>query len=357
MSEDIRLKVELQASGARLKDASSLAARIGGAGPTDGVTLFLDDIAATVPTQAPFVAESPYELVEGDSPGRGALLRDGQQCRQIEFALPPSFSSRQTDEGVPFDRIMLRHGRDAIGSTVAQTCARVADACKFCGITVSRDAGSTARLKQPDQIAQVAAAAVGEGYSHAVLTTGTTSFVDCGIAHLEKCALAIRESTDGAIKVHVQFEPPADEEWIGRIAAAADSVAINMECFDEQTLSRVAPGKAATGLACYERAWKKAVAAFGQDQVSCFILAGLGEDPCSITRGCELLTSLGVYPFVLPFRPIRGTPLESHPTIQAEPMLRLYEQAAEIIATSGLSARNCAAGCVKCGACSAITDW
>jgi radical SAM protein (TIGR04043 family) len=356
-SDDVHLKVELQAMGARLERTASLKARAGGAGPADGVTLFLNDIVATVPTGARYVESSPYLLSEGDGQGRGLLWKDGEQYREVEFAAPPRFYSGITKGDVGFGKIALRHGRDAIGSTVAQFCVRTSDACSFCGIGLSAESGLTLPRKEPADIARVAFAAADEGFSHMVLTTGTTDLDECGILHLTRCARAVRESSSNSMKVHVQFEPPGDDELIERIAAVADSAAINMESFDPGVLSRLAPGKAATGVTRYERAWSRAVDAFGFGQVTCFIIAGLGEDPRSVAEGCALLTSLGVYPFVIPLRPIPGTPLETWYAPSSELMSGLYERAATIIESSGLRASECAAGCVRCGACSAITDW
>ena len=352
--DDVLLKVRLQARGVRLEAAREQ--RAGGAGPTDGVTLFFGGLVATVPTVAPFVSSSPFELVDTGTGGE-MLLRDGEPCREVEVAGPPAFYSLETGGGVPFRKIALRHGRDAIGSTVAQYCMRAGDACRFCGIAVSRQSGSTVALKEPGDLAEVGRAALEEGYRHAVLTTGTTDPGDCGIPHLEKCAAALKEATGVAMSVHVQFEPPADMSRIDRIARVSDSAAINIECFDPDALSRVAPGKAAAGVARYESAWRRAVSAFGAGQVCCFILAGLGEDPGSVARGAERLCEMGVYPFLLPFRPTAGTPMVAAAPPAEEMMVELYETVAGLVDASGMSAGDCLAGCVRCGACSAITDW
>ena len=52
---------------------------------------------------------------------------------------------------------------------------------------------------------------------------------------------------------------------------------------------------------------------FGRGQVTTYLLAGLGDTREAILAMCERLIALGVYPFVVPFVPIAGTPLESHP--------------------------------------------
>lgn len=347
----LRLKVEMQSLGVRLGPTRAAASRAGGAGPADGITVLIDDLVATVPTNAPYVERSPFSLRDDD-----ALLRDGEEVRVIGPAREPEFYSLRTRSGTPMRRVALRHGLNGIGSTVAQSCVRRGEACQFCGIAVTRQTGETLPVKRPDEIAEVCTAARGEGFEHIVLTTGTTDLEDCGIPHLSRCAEAVKNATEGRMKVHVQFEPPVEDRLIRKTAEHADSVAINMECFDPAALERVAPGKAAMGIERYERAWHVAVDAFGAGRVACFIIAGLGEAPDSVLKGCELLSSAGVYPFVLPLRPIPGTPMESWAPPSTDYMLGLYQEAASIIGGAGLSSVTCPAGCVRCSACSAITD-
>jgi acetamidase/formamidase len=67
------------------------------------------------------------------------------------------------------------------------------------------------------------------------------------------------------------------------------------------------PGKATVPLAQYREAWREAVRVFGHNQVSTYLLIGLGEDPDELVAGVEELIEMGVYPFVVPFRPLAGT--------------------------------------------------
>lgn len=349
IEDPIGLKVRLQSEGVRTEPRCGT--RAGGAGPAEGLTLFFEGLTATVPCAAPFARDSVFSLVEEDCVVR--LYERDTALLEVEIAGDPRFYSQAAPSGEPLNRIALRHGRDGIGSTVAQACNR---GCLFCGIALTRESGATTAHKRPKDIAEVARAGRSEGYEHFILTTGTTGPKDSGIEHMAACAMAVKDATAGEMSVHVQFEPPGDPSWIEHAAASADTAAINIECFDPDTLMRVAPGKAALGRELYERAWKNAVELFGPGQVTCFIIAGLGEPGKSIIEGCRMLTSFGVYPFVLPLRPVPGTPLGSRRPPSAREMASIYEDVAEIVTSAGLSARDCRAGCVRCGACSAITD-
>jgi biotin synthase-related radical SAM superfamily protein len=67
------------------------------------------------------------------------------------------------------------------------------------------------------------------------------------------------------------------------------------------------------------------------------------------------LIGLGVYPFVVPFVPISGTPLEQHPAPSTDFMVQVYAAIAPGLRDSDISAEAMAAGCAKCGACSALS--
>lgn len=347
--ELIELKTELQSRGAH---SGALAGREGGAGPADGVTIFLGDLVVTVPTRAPYTARSPYSIEEDG--GRWLLRKDGNELLEVELTSEPGFYNRSTPEGVSFKKIALRHGRDAIGTTVFQSCCHGIEACSFCSIDSSAASGTTTKEKRPADLARVSAAAAQEGYRHAVLTTGTMATPDRGIARLAECAEALRKASQ--MQVHVQFEPPRDISWISEAGRCAETCAINIESFDEVVRREVARGKARTSTAAYIEAWKVAVDVFGPGQVTSFIIVGLGESDSSVEEGAALLASLGVYPFLLPLRPLVGTRLEKTQPPRAARMLRLYEVCAGIVAEAGLDAASCSAGCVRCAACSAFPD-
>jgi biotin synthase-related radical SAM superfamily protein len=69
------------------------------------------------------------------------------------------------------------------------------------------------------------------------------------------------------------------------------------------------------------------------------------------------LAARGVYPFVVPFVPISGTPLESHPAPSPEFMRSVLEPLGQIVAGAGLRSADIKAGCGKCGACSSMSVY
>jgi hypothetical protein len=85
-------------------------------------------------------------------------------------------------------------------------------------------------------------------------------------------------------------------------------------------------------------------------------LIGLGESRQSVLEGCMQMTSRGVFPMLMPLRPIMGTPMESWSPPGVAQVRELYQTIAEMVRAAGLRASDCLAGCVRCVACSAFTD-
>ncbi|HEJ83760.1 MAG TPA: GNAT family N-acetyltransferase, partial [Desulfobacteraceae bacterium] len=226
--------------------------------------------------------------------------------------------------------------------------------CRFCGIELSLKNRQTIPLKTPEHLAETARKAHAlDGIRHVVLTTGTRSPQGVEVSILSAACTAIREAVD--LPVHAQFLPPDDPERLHELKlSGVDTVGIHIESMDMAVLSRTAPVKAAIGLKRYEAAWKAAVEIFGPNQVSSFLIAGLGERPDSIISGSERLADLGVYPFVVPLRPIPGSLMADALPPDPAVMRGIYERVAGILEKTGLAAGRSLAGCVRCGACSAL---
>jgi radical SAM protein (TIGR04043 family) len=345
------LITELQSRG--LRTESPLEGRRGGAGPSDSGMLWIEGVAATVPTDAPWVRSSPYSLRPEDD-GFG-IYRDGARLAGASASQRPRYYDLATADGIPYWKIALLH-LDSLASTVLQACAYWGndDQCRFCGIGLSLASGRTIARKSPEQLAEVAVAAKElDGAVDATLTTGSTSAPDKGALYVGRCGAAVKEAA--GLPVEVQFEPPADLDAIDAVAdMGVDSVGIHVESFDPEVLARVAPAKARTGVEGYFAAWERAVARFGQGQVSTYVILGMGEDPELTVAGCRRAIDMGVYPFVVPLRPIAGTLMEDHVPPSAEYTERIYRQVVPYLAARGITADNVSAGCARCQACSAM---
>ena len=347
------IQIELQSLGVRVTD--SFIGRRGGAGPAEGQVIVFKERALSVPTQSRYVALSPYEIKSNGS--SLVLLRDNNTIGKVFIPPKPRYYGLKTHNGITFDKFALMHGRDCLATTVYQDClCWHSDACcTFCGIGLSLKNNNTVLEKAPEELAKVAKQAkLLDKASHVTLTTGMRICEKETISHLGKCVKAIKQKSD--MPVHVQICPPADLNSIDSLKnAGADTIGIHIETFDQNVLRRVAPSKAGHGIEFFIKAWRHAVAVFGKNQVSSFIIAGLGEDITSVVAGAELLCDIGVFPYLLPFRPIPGTPLETSKPPAPETMQYLYEEVSVLLRKYGLSSIASKAGCVRCGACSSLS--
>src|SRR5712671_4132440 len=356
-----QLVTEMQSQGLRLADpAAGAPGRRGGAGPSDHKAVIVEGRTVMIPIHTAGARSSPYFAAAPSADGTSALLRDGIEVGRIAFPGRPRFYDMQTLEGVPYWMIAQLHSADVLATTVLQTCVRYGNrktACQFCAIGQSLAAGRTINRKTPEQLAEVAKAAVAlDGVTHMVMTTGTPPGRDRGAAILAESALAVRAAVDLAIQG--QCEPPDDDAWFARMKhAGIDALGMHLEAVTPQVRARIMPGKARVSLDRYFEAFAAAIPVFGRGQVSTYILAGLGDTKEAILATSERLIALGVYPFVVPFVPISGTPLESHPPPQPAFMHEILRPLALMLRAAGLRATDIKAGCGKCGACSALSTY
>lgn len=355
-----KLVTDLQSLGLQIGEHVGGMTRKGGAGPSDHKTITIAGQTIMVPVYTSGARRSPFQASQPDQNGASTLVRDGQPLGTIHFPAAPRFYGLTTADGIPFWKIALLHGRDTLATTVHQTCIRYADrrtSCQFCAIGQSLEAGRTIAYKTPAQLAEVAKAAVElDGVRDMVLTTGTPNMVDRGAAVLADSARAIRAAVD--LPLQVQCEPPRDHTWFQRLRdAGADSLGMHLEAATQAVRERIMPGKATVSVTRYMDAFAQAVPVFGRGQVNTYILAGLGDSAMDILALAERLITLGVYPFVVPFVPISGTPLENHAPPSAEFMKSVLAPLGRMLREAGMKSTDIRAGCGRCGACSSLSAY
>jgi radical SAM protein (TIGR04043 family) len=347
---DVELRTELAVLGLRSRPPVS---RRAGAGPSDDGHWSLQGLAATLP----MAEDSPFELREG-----GVLTRDGVVVEDalLEPVLRPRFYDLQTADGTPYEALARLHGTEVLATTVVQTCIRYtaeSTRCRFCTIEESLRAGATTQVKFPDQLAEVAEAAVRlDGVRQVVMTTGTSNGPDRGAKHLARCVAAVQEAVPG-LPIQVQIEPPLDLRWIEELhRAGASAIGIHVESLDQEVRERWTPGKATVALERYDEAWREAVRVFGHNKVSTYLLVGLGEDPDELVAGAQRLITMGVYPFVVPYRPLVGSLAHADGVPAPDPLTltRVTRRVAAALREAGMRGIDQGAGCAACGACSAL---
>ena len=197
-----------------------------------------------------------------------------------------------------------------------------------------------------------------DGVRQLVMTTGTSNGPDRGARHLARCVTAVSDVLP-RLPIGVQIEPPADLSWLRKLhAAGTTAIGIHVESLDQAVRERWTPGKATVGLERYDEAWTEAVRVFGRNRVSTFLLIGLGENPDELVAGAKRLIGMGVYPFVVPYRPLQGALAHADgvPAPSHELVADVTDRVATALQRAGMRGAEQGAGCAACGACSVLSS-
>ena len=354
------LLTELQSYGVQLSSDFGAPSRIGGAGPTDHKAMTVLGSTVMVPVHTYSVEGSPFSLGPIQSDGTASLNFINIPVVKVTFPPQPRFYSLRTVDEIPYWKIATLHSTDVLASTVLQTCIRYGNKntkCQFCAIGESLKSGRTIAKKSPEQLAEVAYAAMKyDGVRQVVLTTGTPTTNDRGASILCDSARAIKDATGLAIQA--QCEPPDDFLWFKRLhESGVDSLGMHLEAWNDKVRAKIMPGKAEVPLSYYMDAFKASVKVFGRGQVSTYLLAGLGDTKEELIHASRTLIDLGVYPFVVPFVPVTGTQLENHPAPNTDFMRSVLSPIGAMLAKAGMSSNTVKAGCARCGACSTLSTF
>jgi len=350
------LKVELQSYGLRIPDTKKI--RRGGAGPTGGIHLkILPDGDANIPVVGDFVKSSPYYLDQIN--GEHWVFRDEVALAQVEFMGDGKFSAHKTSSGIPMQKIGLLHCPTTFATTLLQTCDFWMDErrCKFCGIELTLKDRSTVGFKNAKALVEtIKLAKELDGISNIVFTSGVAPDEEKALGKYAEICWEVKKNT--GLPIQLQIIPPQDLGWLQKLkSSGVDALGVHIETFDPEVFEKITPGKAMIGLDKYIETWKEAVNVFGRWSVSTYILVGLGEKMETIIDGVTLCAEIGVYPFIVPFRPIAGTPMENVKPPNAEIMEYIYNEAAKILSQYDGGSKSSVAGCVSCGECSALPDF
>ena len=148
------LITELQSFGLRVQ--GQLSPRKGGAGPAEGEAFLIEGIPVNLPIGSEYVSKSPYILREEE--GQHLIFKEEKTVCPVNFIEKPRFYDHSTEEGIPYTKIALLHGKDCLATSVIQTCTywHSSERCRFCGIELSHRSGQTIKIKTPDQLSEVA---------------------------------------------------------------------------------------------------------------------------------------------------------------------------------------------------------
>jgi hypothetical protein len=335
----VALEVELFCRGLRVEPAvrAALEARRitrTRAGLGSGLEIVLPaspkDVWVNAPVDEPFVARSPFTLVDA---GHVFRICDARSEEHYEVVIPPEpgWYSRTTSRGTEMSRVGVLQGT-YLGIYLSNTClywySRPAPLnCLFCTSGKNVGVNEIAR-KHVEDVVEVARAAQKE--SGSVFTHFNTGYQYeenprrrsvHGLTQAKPYVAAVRSRVGGFIGLQsVPVTRECYDEYDELIAAGVDHFSFCVEFLEPTTFAALCPGKNATvGQQAFFDAMEYAARKLGKGRVSGEIIAGL-EPVTSTMRAIDRIVETGAFPTVCIFRPLVGSDLERVPPPDPEAM-------------------------------------
>jgi len=169
----------------------------------------------------------------------------------------------------------------------------------------------------------------------------------CEIARL------VREFSNCSIAI--EFAPPSDLKKLEKLKECGVNVAImNLEIANPVLRRQICPGKSRISYEHYYAALERAVEIFGWGQVSSVLIGGI-QPMEDIVAECEKLCSIGVFPTIMPFRPMDNCRLKDVPACNPEDLRTMSLKLGTMLVKNNLHP-HLQEGCTKCGGCSVEND-
>jgi radical SAM protein (TIGR04043 family) len=353
--EDVELKVELLSRGARVSEECWGAYK-----RSAGFQIVLDDVLVSVPSwgkykRYKYVENSPFLITKENSSWK--LFKNEELLREITVHPRPAFYDSKTSNGTPMWRVFHVCGMDSLLTGVRQSCyyMKGGGQCKFCGTIFNPRYEGRLDKKTPQDLADAAETGLKEGMKDVVLSSGVTKAPDMGVFEIAAAARAIKERVDVSIQAEVAV--PKDVSILEEFSDCIDSISINVETLDQEVREFVCPEKSKIPYEDYFKAFELSLELFGKNQVNSWLIAGIGESDKTVIEDAKTLSAAGVYPMLVSLRPTKWTAFEDRLPPSPDRLKRLSKGVAEIVKDSGLRPNENKAGCMRCGACSAVKDY
>jgi hypothetical protein len=248
-----------------------------------------DKVLVNIPITACFDETACYSLAQQKQ--ELYLTRRNKKIK-VEVLPPPDFYKKSTSSGIPFVEIGKIYGSYLLLSPIVN-CEFLTQglACQYCDVE-----GRPKKDRSIDEILETVKIATQErGIENVCLNVGFANSEDGGIKRLAPYIKAIRKHFDTL--VCVQAQPPKTNQWINKTyALGVDSIAYNLEVFDSELFSKVAPGKMKlVSRSRYLEALAWAAKVFPSGAVVSNLIVGL-EPSSSTIKGINYLVSIGVIP-------------------------------------------------------------
>lgn len=290
-----------------------------------------------------FSTESPYTLVKRD--GAYRIVGGG-----YDEAI--SFFDRLPTTGTVVDELAMLHSEGCINIWPSTTCCydTPEKKCRFCSLK--------AETKAPIGIPELCVgirkllAEVPETYM-LNFSGGTYRNPDWMAGYWIDLAKEIRTFSD--CNITVEFAPPSDFSLLAEMKKAGIGAAImNLEIADPALRAEICPGKSGISYEHYYEAFGRAVELFGWGMVSSVLIGGI-QPMEDIKAECKRMAEIGVYPTIMPFRPLDNCEYFGMKRCRPEELIEMSDYLSVLLYKNRLDYTK-QEGCTKCGGCSLEND-
>ncbi|MDR3313920.1 MAG: radical SAM protein [Oscillospiraceae bacterium] len=285
---------------------------------------------------------SPFALARVN--GVLYLKVNGMRLFPVEYEARPKFYDQTTSDGAAMWKLAQHRLGDELMVTYNTYCHTLkgGNQCRFCALNSGTPVDGLRNgcfIQTPQQIAEIAAAAYGEGVVKRLEITGGILPRRAEIDFILETGKAVKQrlGTASIPNGHALLAAPNDLHQIDRLKEAGwEYVFFNLEVWDENFFKAYCPGKEAlVGREHWLKALDYAVDVFGPGNVRCILIAGL-EPLQSYLEGAEYLTSHGIFCDPAPWVPMPGSLLEGHSSPSAQWHIRLLVQTLDLWERSGM---------------------
>ncbi|MDR2753995.1 MAG: radical SAM protein [Oscillospiraceae bacterium] len=272
------------------------------------------------------------------------LKVNGMRLFPVEYEPRPKFYSQKTSDGVEMWKLAQHRLGDELMVTYNTYCHTLkgGNQCRFCALNSNTPLDGLRNgcfIQTPRQIAEIAAAAYGEGVVKRLEITGGILPRRAEIDFILEAGKAIKSAlgTTSIPNGHALLAAPNDLSQIDALKEAGwEYVFFNLEVWDAHFFRAYCPGKEAlVGREHWLKALDYAAKVFGPGNVRCILIAGL-EPLQSYLEGAEYLTAHNIFCDPAPWMPMPGSQLEGHSSPSAQWHIDLLVKTLDLWERSGL---------------------
>ena len=260
--------------------------------------------------------EAPFSLERAG--GTLYLKVNGMRLFPVEYEARPKFYDLETSDGTPMRYLAQHRLGDELMVTYNTYCHTMKNGgqCRFCGLNPQSPVIPKRNgyfIQTPRQIAEVAAAAYGEGIINRLEITGGILPERAEVDFIINTGKAICEclGTKTIPRGHAILAAPGDFKQIDELKNAGwEYVFFNLEVWNEHLFRGICPGKdRLVGREHWLKALDYAVEVFGERNVRSILIAGL-EPFDSYMEGLKYLTRRGICADPSPLASMPGSAME-----------------------------------------------